>query len=139
MKGCEMRSGFYLDSWQKKSLRNFFKMEVSTYNDEMKMAVYGWQDLQEHCEKEMQMLEAAIKEAKVKVNVLIRGYMLYYKELGRICAFKLMFWEKHKGWLQFIDPSESLQRERECEKRMEALKRVTAICEQITLGAKNGE
>ena len=90
MKGCEMRSGFYLDSWQKKSLRNFFKMEVSKFYDEMQMPECAWRDLQEHCEKEMQMLEAAIKEAKVKVNVLIRGYWLYYKELGRICAFKLM-------------------------------------------------
>lgn len=65
-------------------------MEVSTYNDEMKMAVYGWQDLQEHCEKEMQMGEMAMKAANIKVDVLVRGYMLYYKELGRICVFKLM-------------------------------------------------
>lgn len=123
---------------QKRQLRNFFKMEVSTYNDHMKMAVYGWQDLQEHCKREVQKIVDFHKE-RINKDEELKSLVAYYKELGRICAFKLMFWEKHKGWLQFIDPSESLQRERECEKRMEALKRVTAICEQITLGAKNGE
>lgn len=106
-------------------------MEVSTCNGKMKMSAYVWKDLQEHCKKEMEKLE---KVADFKVNLFVRGYWFFYRELGRICAFKLEFWRKHKGWLKFIDPSESLQREREREKRMEALKRVTAICERILEG-----
>lgn len=93
-------------------------MEVSKFYDEMQMPECAWRDLQEHCEKEMQMLEAATKEAKIKVNVLVRGYMLYYKELGRICALKLAKGErKYRAYGSF-------------------LKRITAICEQI-LEAKN--
>ncbi len=117
MKGKEMRS--CLSTLQKKSLRDFFKMEVSTYNGEMKMAAYGWQDLQEHCKKEMQKLE---KLADFKVNLSVRGYWFFYKELERICVLKLTFWRN----------------KRENAERMESLKRVTAICEQI-LEAKNGK
>ncbi len=132
MKGKKMRS--CLSTLQKKSLRDFFKMEVSTCNGEMKMSAYGWKDLQEHCKKEMQKLEEV---ADFKINLSVRGYWFFYKELERICAFKLAFWRKHQGWLEFISPK-SKSKKRENAERMEALKRVTAICEQI-LEAKNGK
>ncbi len=130
MKGKKMRS--CLSTLQKKSLRDFFKMEVSTCNGEMKMSAYGWQDLQEHCKKEMQKLEEV---ADFKINLSVRGYWFFYKELERICVLKLAFWRKHQGWLEFISPK---SKERESAERMEALKRTTAICEQI-LEAKNGK
>lgn len=63
----------------KDCLRDFLKVEVSTYSGEMKMPVYQWQDLQEHCKREAQKI---VDFHHNKLNDDLKSWVAYYKILS---------------------------------------------------------
>ena len=75
-----------LSDMHKDCLRDFLKVEASAYSGEMKMPVYQWQDLQEHCKREAQKI---VDFHHNKLNDDLKSWVAYYKILERICKFKL--------------------------------------------------
>lgn len=84
---AQYKKGGLLPLWLRKQLKDFFKMEVTSYTGETKRgrrvkATLGyWQDLQLHCKKEV------IKCSEFKEQN--KKWIAYYTELGRICDSKI--------------------------------------------------
>lgn len=66
--------------------RDNHKEIVRDFLSNEKMLKYEWEDLQEHCKKEIQKI---VRFCQGNLNDSLKEWVCFYKVLGRVCQIKL--------------------------------------------------